>query len=53
MVALEEKDSMRPVVIRPFKPELDSLMLSLSPKNLNILHIKHGSYAHAFSLNTT
>ena len=38
MVALEEKDSMRPVVIKPFKPELDSLMLSLSPKNLNVLH---------------
>ena len=38
VVALEEKDSMRPVVIKPFKPELDSLMLSLSPKNLNVLH---------------
>ena len=38
VLALEEKDSMRPVVIKPFKPVLDSLMLSLSPKNLNILH---------------
>ena len=38
VVALEEKDSMRPVVIKPFKAELDSLMLSLSPKNLNVLH---------------
>jgi hypothetical protein len=38
VVDLEEKDSMRPIVIKPFKPELDSLMLSLSPKNLNVLH---------------
>ena len=38
MAGLEEKDSIRPVVIKPFKPELDSLMLSLSPKNLNVLH---------------
>ena len=29
---------MRPFVIKPFKAELDSLMLSLSPKNLNVLH---------------
>ena len=25
-------------MIKPFKPELDSLVLSLSPKNLNVLH---------------
>lgn len=40
VVSLEEKDSMRPVVIKPFKPELDSLELSLTPKNLNTLHFQ-------------
>jgi hypothetical protein len=40
VVALEEKDSMRPVVIKPFKPVLDSLMINVLPKNHNILHFK-------------
>ncbi len=38
VVALEEIDSMRPLVIKPFKPVLDSLILKVVPKNRNILH---------------
>lgn len=38
VVTLEEKDSMRPVTIKPFKPEQDSLMLKILPGNLNVLH---------------
>ena len=38
VIGLEEKDSMRPVVIKPFQPELDSLLLDILPKNMNVLH---------------
>ncbi|MGB1448760.1 MAG: Ig-like domain-containing protein [Flavobacteriaceae bacterium] len=38
VVALEEMDSLRPVVIKPFKAVLDSLELEVSPRNQSILH---------------
>ena len=38
VIGLEEKDSMRPVVIKPFQQELDSLLLDILPKNMNVLH---------------